>query len=213
MQHQLTEDEVRAEYIRVMGSDLGLLYSELEDELEWLRDKWGEYHQLFCNGPERIDMLNVVASNFFALLQKLLFEDAMMHLSRLTDPPQSAGRDTLTVMRLADQIHDPSLKASVRNQAAQAKTRCEFARAWRNKRLAHMDLLNLRTGKVSNLPNVNVNDVDEAVKSIRDLLTSVGSHYSLRPSGQMAAPWGSKSLLYYLEKAARMEGYTFGTST
>jgi hypothetical protein len=213
MQHQLTDDEVRAEYIRVMGGDLGLLYSELEDELEWLRDKWGDYHFLFCNGPERIDMLNVVASNFFALLQKLLFEDAMMHLSRLTDPPQSAGRNTLTVMRLADQINDPSLKASVRNQAAQTKTRCEFARAWRNKRLAHTDLLNLRAGKVSNLPNVNVNDVDEAVKSIRDLLTSVGSHYSPRPFGQMAAPWGSKSLLYYLEKAGRMEGYTFGTST
>jgi AbiU2 len=127
MQPQLTDDEVRAEYIRVMGGELGLLYSELQDELEWLRDKWGEYHQLFCNGPERIDMLNAVASNFFVLLQRLLFDDAMMHLSRLTDPPQSAGRDTLTVMRLADQIHDPSLKASAKNQAAQARARCEFA--------------------------------------------------------------------------------------
>ena len=108
MHHQLTDDALRAEYIRVMGPDLGLLYSELQQDFGWLQHKWSEFLELFGRGPERIELLNVVASDFFYFLMKLLFEDTMLHLSRLTDPPKSAGRETLTVMRLADQIHDPA---------------------------------------------------------------------------------------------------------
>lgn len=212
MQHQLTDDELRAEYIRVMGPELGELYYELDADFSWLRHKWSEFHELFDKGPERIELLNTVASNFFYFLQKLLFEDAMMHLCRLTDPSKSAGHETLTVMRLAGQIHDPSLKASIENQAAPTKTRCEFARKWRKKKLAHTDLVTLRNGPVSTLPSVNSEHIDDALKFIRDLLNSVANYYSLPPSASVVDPWGSKSLVYYLEKAVRMEADMFGIS-
>src|SRR5882762_5102435 len=122
-----------------MGQELGELYHELEVNISWLQHKWNECHELFDRGPERIELLNAIASNFFYFLQKLLFEDALMHVCRLTDPPKSAGHETLTVMRLADSVHEPLLKASVHNHAAQAKTACAFAREWRDHRLAHTD--------------------------------------------------------------------------
>jgi hypothetical protein len=197
---------VKAEYIRMMGPDLGLLYFELEEDAEWLRHKWREFQELFGGGPKRIELLNIVAPNFFYFLMKLLFEDTMLHLSRLTDPPKSAGKETLTVMRLAELIHDPGFKTLVQDQAAQTKKSSEFARQWRNERLAHTDLLSLRKGMASTLPTVNTTKIDDAVKSIRDLLNVVGKQYSVLPSVTISDPWGAKSLVYYLEKAVRTIG-------
>ena len=200
------EGVVKAECIRVMGPDLGLLYFELQEDSDWLRHKWKEFQELFGGGPERIELLNTVASNFFYFLMKLLYEDTMLHLSRLTDPPKSAGKETLTVMRLAELIHDPGFKVSVQDQAAQTKKCCEFARQWRNERLAHTDLLSLRKGMASTLPKVSSKQIDDAVKSIRDLLNCVGKQYSLPQFGLLSDPWGAKALVYYLEKAAGTMG-------
>jgi hypothetical protein len=84
-----THDEIRVEYVRSMGPDLGQLYHELEDGVSWLHEKWGELLELFDKGPERIALLNEVAPNFFYLVQQVLWESVLLHLSRLTDPPES----------------------------------------------------------------------------------------------------------------------------
>src|ERR1700758_1844292 len=82
----LTPDERRIEYIRLMGPDLGFLCFDLREEADWLQQKWDGFRELFGSGPDRIDLLNIVASNFFFTLHRFMFEDAMLHLCRLTDP-------------------------------------------------------------------------------------------------------------------------------
>ena len=72
-----------------MDADLETLFKALERELDWLQGKWSEYQEIFGNGPSRREVLNTVASNFFYLLEQLLFQDAMLHLCRLTDPAQT----------------------------------------------------------------------------------------------------------------------------
>ncbi len=85
----MTDEELGAEYVRVMGSDLGQLCGELRDDVDWLRRKWSNFQELFGKGQERIDLLNRAASNFFYFLHRLFFEDAMLHLCRLSDPPKT----------------------------------------------------------------------------------------------------------------------------
>jgi hypothetical protein len=75
-----------------MGPELGSLYHELEEEVDWLQQKWNEFRELFAKGAERIELLNTVAPNFFYMLHKLMFEDAMLHLCRLTDSSQTKVR-------------------------------------------------------------------------------------------------------------------------
>jgi hypothetical protein len=190
-----------------MGTDLGQLCYELEADFDWLRYKWSEFRQLFAKGQERIDFLNTVAPGFFSFLNRLMFEDAMLHLCRLTDPPksfnQATGPKNLTVMVLADLV-DPVLKTSVQTKTADARKTCEFARQWRNKRLAHTDLLTLRQGHSLTLPSVNALDVDNALTSISNLLRTVDAHYGRStPTGFLPDPWGADSLLNYLEQAVR----------
>src|ERR1700730_13659714 len=96
-----------------MGRELGDLSFQLQDDFDWLRSKWREYKELFGKGQERIDLLNFAASNFFFFLNRLLFEDAMLHLCRLTDPPKSRDRANLSVRAIADFVADQKLKDSV----------------------------------------------------------------------------------------------------
>ncbi len=203
MQRSPTNGESRAEYARVMGCDLGCLSRELRDQLVWLQHKWSEFEELFGKAPERIELLNKVASNFFYFLHKLLFEDAMPHLCRLTDPPRTGHHESLTLMRLADSIPDEDFRAQVRKDAEEVRKKCEFARKWRNKRLAHTDLNSLRNEHVSPLPGVTSKNVEDALESFRALLDSVEQHYGLPPSLLYPDPWGAKSLVHYLEEAVR----------
>ncbi len=201
----MSEDEVHVEYVRAMGSDLRQLCVELRDDVDWLRRKWSSFQELFGKGQERIDLLNRAASNFFYFLNQLFFEDAMLHLCRLSDPPKTrlrtGDRDNLSVLALSALVSDPVLKASVGTKTGQVRKSCEFARKWRNQRLAHTDLINRRKGHALTLPPVNGSDIENALKSIGDLLTLIEEHYGLPHYGLFPDPWGAKSLVHYLEKA------------
>jgi AbiU2 len=193
----------REQYVRAMGPELGPLFHDLRDDFDWLRRKWSEFQELFGKGQERIDVLNAVASNFFYFLHRLLFEDAMLHLCRLTDPPRMRGRETLTVRALADAIFDPALKASVETKTAEVQGNCLFAREWRDQRIAHTDLETLREGYASALRPADSTKIDTAMKSIDDLLTLIENRYGAPHFLLGADPWGAKSLIHNLERAKR----------
>lgn len=201
-----TEDEMRAEYLRVMGADLGQWYYELDQEIDWLFLKWSVFRDLFKTGPERNQMLNTAAPNFFHILRRLLYEDAMLHLCRLTDPPKTFGKyENLTVLRLFEQVSDPSLKDSLKVAAVYAEKECEFARQWRDKRLAHTDVQVFRGG-ISALPPVTPESVMNAIQAIRKVLNLVREHYNLPPSASLLSdPWGATALVHYLEAGLHAE--------
>lgn len=90
-----TADQALAENIRVMGKDLGELYSALWQEVAWVHSKWAEYVQLFGVKESRIDLLNRAAPRFARLLQDSLWEDVLLHIARLTDPAKSMGKSNL----------------------------------------------------------------------------------------------------------------------
>lgn len=157
----MTDDEIRAEYVAAMAPELGNLQRDLQNDLAWLLRKWSEFGELYKDEKPRIALLNRVASNFFYFLQCWFYEDAMLHISRLSDPPETGGskRPNLTIMRLPLAISDAALREKVETAVAEAHGRCQFARTWRNKRLAHSDLTVLRNGVASALPQVQRTDI------------------------------------------------------
>ena len=201
-----TPEEVRDEYVRSMGGDLGRLFHELTAEEDWLRDKWAVFQGLFEHGQERIDLLNRAASNFFWSLHKLLFEDAMLHLSRLTDPPASNGKRTnLTVRLLPALISDPKLKDSVEVAIEDLAKSCEFARNMRNRRLAHADLRTVRNERPDSLPAVTPQDIARALRCLRAVLLLIKEHYGITPALTLRDPWGAEALVHCLQVAADAE--------
>ena len=113
MGDEQTAEQVRAEHIAGLGPRMGPVFSELRDDLAWLQVKWSEYRELFGTSPERIELLNRAAGLFFRVLQDSLWEDALLHLCRLTDPPVTRGRHNLTIRALPDLCADDGLRAEL----------------------------------------------------------------------------------------------------
>ncbi|PYT82947.1 MAG: hypothetical protein DMG40_04830 [Acidobacteria bacterium] len=204
-QKVITDEELRDEYVRAMGPRLGLLCSELQNDYVWLQRKWSNFQELFGKGQKRIDLLNRAASNFFYFLHRLLLEDAMLHLCRLSDPPKtklrSGDRENLSVLAIAPMITAPELKAAVRAETLEVRKKCEFARKWRNRRLAHTDMIQRAKGQGLALPEVTSTDIENALDAIGNLITLVEDHYDLPRTLLVSDPWGATSLVRYLQKA------------
>jgi hypothetical protein len=177
MAQHLNENETRNEYVQRMGPDLGQLQYELFCELSHLHFKWGQYRELFGKNRERIDLLNKVAPVFFGYLQRTLFEDILLHLTRLTDPPQLGRHDNLTVKRLPSLIQDQGLKARVGAALQDTINKCKFARDWRDRRVAHADLLTYRKQHPQPLALASHQKVEEVLAAMRKLLNCVDQHY------------------------------------
>src|SRR6266404_1158399 len=107
---QFTPDEAKARDIQKMGEVLGQQYHALWQELSWLHAKWNEYVELFGKKSSRIELLNQAAPSFFHLVQTSLWEDILLHIACLTNPPTSLGIKTnLTICNLPNLITDCEL--------------------------------------------------------------------------------------------------------
>ena len=137
---QRTDEEIKQHHIESLGKELGSLYNELHNELEWLYMKWNEYVELFGTKPSRINLLNEAASGFFWIVNDTLWESIILHIARLTDPPQSAGKHNLTVQCLPVLIEDEKVSDHVKELIDIAGEKSDFCRDWRNRHLAHRDL-------------------------------------------------------------------------
>lgn len=140
MANEQTPNEVETEHIARLGPDLGPVYHALWNDLASLLVKWQEYREMFGASPERIGLLNSAAGLFFRIVQDTLWEDTLLHLCRLTDPPQSVGRSNLTLRALPPLVNNSALRAEVSALVDQAVHATAFARDWRNRRLSHHDL-------------------------------------------------------------------------
>ena len=197
-----TEDQIRNEVVAAMGAPLGDLYFALYKEVVWLHLKWKDFRALFASSREKVDLLNRVAPDFFGNLQRMMFEDALMHLCRLTDPPQSMGHDNLTLQRLPNSIMVPALCNQVQSNVDVAKQQTQFARDWRNRALAHRELPQ-PTG-LQPLAPANLRSVEDALEKIRETMNCIEQHYqaSLVNYAASVEPLGGvESLLRHLKKS------------
>ncbi len=215
-----TAEQVRAEDLDKLGPKLAPVFSELKNDLAWLQVKWAEYRELFGSSPQRIELLNSAAGLFFRILQDTLWEDALLHLCRLTDRPTMRGRDNLTIRALPELLDDEALKVDVSRLVAEAIAKVAFARDWRNRRIGHRDL-GIALGSASTpLAAVSRADVSEALSAIHRVVNEI--HERLLDStlsDEVIAPSaGAEALLYVIRDgleadAARRERIRSGTFT
>jgi hypothetical protein len=204
MSRNHTAEEVRAAKRAAMPGDLGELHYLLWNEVAWLHMKWKDYRALFASSSGRtIELLNQAAPVFFRHLQDTLWEDILLHICRLTDPPETMGHANLTLRRLCPLVAEPQLRAEVEALTREAKKKSDFARDWRNRHLAHKALPPLDGSSSTPLATASRQHVEEALEAIRIVMNRIESHYE---NGTVAyehcleSPQGVASLLYFIEK-------------
>ena len=170
-------EEVKRKHIERMGKELGSVFNELCNELAWLYIKWNQYAELYGTKPTRIELSNQSAPLFFRIVQDALWEDTLLHIAKLTDPPKSVGKDNLTIQLLHGLIKENSLSASIANLCTIAIEKAAFCRDWRNRHIAHIDLqLAMHEGAEPLLPASRAK-VKECLTSISDVLNAVANRY------------------------------------
>lgn len=185
-----------------MGEDLGELYTALWQQLTWLHRKWGDYVALFGTKPERIEILNNCAPDFFGNVQTALWEDALLHLARITDSPRTAGKPNLTFRRLPESIVREQLRQQVLGLLELALQATDFARDWRNRRIAHRDLSLALEQPTEPLMPASRASVNAALKSLDSVLNAIAQAYlettTVFEFAQDPVAGGATSMLHYL---------------
>jgi hypothetical protein len=139
---QRTAAQARQYNIEKMGETLGKQYSALWQEVASIYWRWGEYVLLFATNSERVAVLNKASPQFFRMIQDDLWDAVLLHIARLTDPPNSFRRkdkSNLTIQNLPNLIEDPSAKAKVTSLIELATKQSAFCRDWRNRHIAHAE--------------------------------------------------------------------------
>lgn len=201
MSRHLTAEEAKRSFIESMDDPLGRLFYALWQELAWLYAKWEEYLLLYGTKESRIDLLNKAAPLFFRIIQDVLWEDIILHIARLTDPPKSSGKATLTIRRLPDLVDDSNTAQALRELINIAIQSSEFCRDWRNRHIAHRDLKLVLEKDIVPLKPASRKKIKEALNSIAEVLNAVSQHYT---DSEMTFdigedPEGAVSLLYVID--------------
>jgi hypothetical protein len=197
-----SQEEVRARYIAKMGAELGELQYLLWHDVTWLQLKWVEYRELFAAKSTRIDLMNETAPAFFGRLQDVLWEDVLLHLSRLTDAPVMSGKQNLTVRQYPRLVANLSIRDSVEARLARVMETTKFAQDWRNRFLAHRDLLHAQDPTAKPLESGSRASVQAALAAIRDLMQVLENHFTHNDVGYQdvdSAAGGAWDLLFHLE--------------
>lgn len=200
-------EEVKADHLQVLGPRLGPLYHELYYEVVWLHAKWKQYRHLYATA-ENVELLNEAAGFFFGVVQRVMWDDALLHVARLMDPPRSMGKDNLTLLRLPEVVENAALSARVAPLVEAAVSACGFARDLRNRRLAHQDLQLALDSGAEPLPGVSRAQMEEALAAMRAVLNEIEGHYwnSSTAFEHVLAPRSdAESLTHYLSEALKAE--------
>jgi hypothetical protein len=211
--------EILAHDISILGPALGPVFNGLHNDFYWLQAKWQEYVELFGKDPARVKILNDAAPNFFWFIQDTMWNDLLLHITRLTDKRMTASRTNLTLLALPPLIQDEAFRGVLDNLVEAAVEAARFARRIRNRRLAHHDLA-LALGKAKPLTAGSRDDVRAALTAFHAVLDSVQLQYfdsSLSPE-VILAPGGATKLLRILRdgvhaEQARYERVRSGTAT
>lgn len=171
MGETLTAEDVRGEAVAAMGSQLGEIYHLLSDQVAWLHLKWDIFRELYAD-RDTVDLLNSAAPAYFHELQRQTREDIFLHLCRVTDPPLSAGKPTLTLRRLPGSVSDQAVRLNLQGLVDDAVQKTAFARDWRNRRLAHTEL-----NRSQPLAPASRKHVEDALNAIRQVMNRLEQTY------------------------------------
>ena len=158
----------------------------LDGFLDELNAEWAtgvarldEFERLYGKA-EHVALLNRVGAAFFGDVQRILWDDLLLRITRLTDGPRSGpkslGRRNLSVQGLAEVCERAELPVEDLNEQIQAAVRAaEFARSHRNRRISHKDLDYAIGG--SDLPSTTLEQIQGALNAVHTVLQTVNVKY------------------------------------
>ena len=170
-------EEVHANYVTLMGDELGSAFGTLHRKLIELHMVWQQYRQLFGSDAETVALLNRTAGLFFKIVQDEIWDSVLLGISRLTDPPETRGKKNLTIHSLLPLIEDAALKKELQELCKAALDQAKFARAHRNKRIAHQDHAYATDRAANPLDGISRERVESMLAALGKIMNRLNLHF------------------------------------
>ena len=160
-----------------LPQELSSQFLPLFKDIFWLGMKWHEYTTLF--GEEsNFELLHRTASYLFQIIDDTMWDDMILHLSRLVGPKKSMGKENLTIRRMPELIQDLVLRNEIQGLVDSCQLHCTFVTDHRNKRLAHYDLEVATQNMEARLTGVSRVKMRRAVESLQSIMQKIYAHYA-----------------------------------
>lgn len=177
-----TSDKVKQKYQNKLGEEFGAVFHGLWNDRAWAWTRLQEYRELFGNS-EHVELLNALTGGAFLRdIQHILWENLMLHVTRLTDPIDSGGKSNLTVQRLCEfckefcKDEEGEFHEEVSERVKYAVGAAEFARDWRNRRISHRDLALAIESDAKPLAPASLRQVETALDAVHAVLRAISLH-------------------------------------
>jgi hypothetical protein len=161
------------------------LYAPLWQEVAALFAKWNAFVRLFATAESDLEVLNRAAGDFFALCQDVMLGDLILSVGRLTDEIGTGRKTTLglaTLIQAIDASRHGVLRSDAEAKLVLAREKSAFAREWRNRRVAHLDLGTALETRADPLPDYTRAEVQQAVDAIGAVLNAIAIYLGHGPT-------------------------------
>ena len=167
-----TGEELLEHHKTQLGSEFGTAFHGLYSEWAWGLIRLNEYRELFSR-EEDVVLLNALTGGAFTWdIQRIFWDDLLLRVCRLTDPPEMGSNRNLSVGSLTSFVNDEELHLEVSACVKSAKKKARFARPLRNKRISHSDWDRaMKQGKP--LTEATLQQVEEALDAVHAVLNAI----------------------------------------
>ena len=142
-------------------------FEHFENLVVDLNIQWQMFDELFSE-PENHLLFRKSGAAFFLHLREYLSDLLCLSISRFFDPPQSSGRDNLSIKALLAYFELDPVRNELTTTEVELRAKWENGiRTWRHKRLAHSDLETAFSG--ATLPAIPYADIQYLVEGISRL--------------------------------------------
>lgn len=173
----MTPLESQSIHLRKMGEEIGPVYSALWQEVVRIGRKWEQYVALFGVNEQRVALMNKAGGSIFRTVQDTLWDDVLLHIARLSDPAKSMNKSNLSILHLVELVKPSDLRGKLDVLSNECVSACQFARDWRNRRIAHRDLSLALDTSVKPLASASRENVVTALEKIEEVLNAASAYY------------------------------------
>jgi hypothetical protein len=128
-----------------------------------------------------VALLNRAGPEFFALQRQLLIHNIILCIARLTDKPETAGRENWTLSRLILELSDqkyPELRARLAEKYKRIEKMSSRVRLYRHKLLAHADKVECLKANTKLGKNITIKFIRQLLKQIADFLNTFDCEFT-----------------------------------
>lgn len=203
MAKNFTAEQVRERHVKCLNQifepPCGEVFNAIYNQAIELMLRWNEFCVLFASSAERVQELNETAGYFFYTVQSTLYDDVLLRIRRLTDREKSMGKDTLVLRRMV--LLCPS-DLRLEDLVKTAEAASDFAKEYRNKRLAHNDLDSILERSAKPMTKGSRTQVSNAVDAIYSVVQHVSKvHLDAPLSSRLIGPdGGAEALIASVER-------------